>query len=196
MKLRRHLLISYNAVWHMKHNLMKVMVKRASKKKLSGFIEFNDAYLGGESRGCKRGRGASDTTPLVAAVETSSDGCGMRIILSVIRGFRKAAIVSRSQRHLLKGSVLITDGPACFNAVTDAGCLHDKIVCGGGSAFVQNVGFYWVNTILSNLKASLRSTYHAIRPKYAQRYLSEFQCRLNRQFDLCALIPKHSLCHS
>ena len=44
--------------------------------------------------------------------------------------------------------------------------------------------FRWVNTILGNLKNALRGTYHAIRPKYAQRYLSEFEYRFNRRFDL------------
>lgn len=85
---------------------------------------------------------------------------------------------------------VISDGLACFNAVVDAGCFHDKIVCGGGRASVEEPEFYWVNTILGNLKSSLRSTYHAIRPKYAQRYLSEFQYRFNRRFDLCELIPR------
>ena len=81
-------------------------------------------------------------------------------------------------------------GLACFNAVVDAGCLHDKIVCGGGRASVEEPEFYWVNTILGNLKSALRSTYHAIRPRYAQRYLSEFQYRFNRRSDLSDLIPR------
>ena len=50
--------------------------------------------------------------------------------------------------------------------------------------------FYWVNTILGNLKSALRSTYHAIRPKYAQRYLGEFQYRFNRRFALEDLLPR------
>ena len=35
--------------------------------------------------------------------------------------------------------------------------------------------FQWVNTMLGNIKNALRGTYHAIRPKYAQQYLSEFR---------------------
>jgi len=64
------------------------------------------------------------------------------------------------------------------------------MVCGGGRASIEEAEFYWVNTILGNLKTSLRSTYHAIRPKYAQCYLPEFQYRFNRRFDLCGLIPR------
>ena len=46
-----------------------------------------------------------------------------------------------------------------------------------------------VNTILGNIKSALRGTYHATRPKYAQRYVAEFKYRFNRRFDLPDIIP-------
>lgn len=190
MKLHRDLGISYNAAWLMKHKLMQVMMERDDRRKLSGFIELDDAYLGGERTGCKRGRGAAGKTPFVAAVETTADRNPVRIKLSVVKGFRSSEIKSWSERHLSAQSTVISDGLACFNAVSESGCTHEKIVCGGGRASVEEPEFYWVNTILGNLKSSLRSTYHAVRPRYAQRYLSEFQYRFNRRFDLPALIPR------
>ena len=202
MKLHRHLGISYNAAWRMKHKLMQVMMERDHNNKLSGLIELDDAYLGGERTGGKQGRGAAGKTPFVAAVETTGEYCPVRVKLrcgeltepSAVKGFRTEAIKSWSQQHLTEGTV-ISDGLACFNAVVEAGCLHDKIVCGGGKASVEKPEFLssiikWVNTVLGNLKSALRSTYHAIRPKYAQRYLSEFQYRFNRRFDLNDLIPR------
>ena len=190
MKLHRHLGISYNAAWRMKHKLMQAMMEQDHGKKLSGFIELDDAYLGGERTGGKRGRGAAGKTPFVAAVETTKEGNPTRVKLSVVKGFLSTEIRSWSQQHLAEGSTVISDGLACFNAVQDAGCLHDQLVCGGGRASVEEPEFYWVNTILGNLKSGLRSTYHAIRPKYAQRYLSEFQYRFNRRYDLKALLPR------
>ena len=59
-----------------------------------------------------------------------------------------------------------------------------------GRAAVERPEFRWVNTILGNIKNALRGTYHAIRPKYAQRYLSEFEYRFNRRFDLPDIIPR------
>ncbi|MDB4222349.1 IS1595 family transposase [Granulosicoccus sp.] len=190
MQLHRQLGISYNAAWPMKHKLMQVMMEREHHKKLSGFIELDDAYLGGERTGCKRGREAEGKTPFVAAVETTDEHCPVRIKLSVVKGFRTKEIKAWSEQHLSKGSTVISDGLPCFNAVVDAGCLHDRIVCGGGRASVEEPEFYWVNTIFGNLKSSSRSTYHAIGPKYAQRYLSEFQYRFNRRFNLRDLIPR------
>ncbi|QFT55941.1 ISXO2-like transposase domain protein [Microbulbifer sp. THAF38] len=190
MELARHLGLSYNAAWRMKQKLMQVMMERDQQYKLSGFIELDDAYLGGEHTGCKPGRGAKGKTPFVAAVETTKDRRPTRIKLSIIKGFRSSEISTWSKKHLCSGSMVISDGLACFNAVTEANCVHDKIVCGGGRASVEEPEFYWVNTVLGNLKSALRSTYHAIRPKYAQRYLAEFQYRFNRRFDLSALIPR------
>lgn len=45
-----------------------------------------------------------------------------------------------------------------------------------------------MSTILGNIKSALHGTYHAIRPKYVQRYLSEFEYRFNRRFDLPDII--------
>ena len=39
-------------------------------------------------------------------------------------------------------------------------------------------------------ESALRGTCHAVRPKYAQRYLAEFEYRFNRRFDLPAIIPR------
>ena len=59
-----------------------------------------------------------------------------------------------------------------------------------GEPAVGRPKFRWVNTILGNIKSALRGTYHAIRPKYAQRYLSEFEYRFNRRFDLPGITPR------
>ena len=142
------------------------------------------------AQGASRGEAQPVRHPLWRRFETTDQRCPVRIKLSVVKGFRSNAIKSWSQQHLTEGSIVITDGLACFNAVVDAGCLHDKIVCGGGRASVEEPEFYWVNTILGNLKSALRSTYHAIRPRYAQRYLSELQYRFNRRSDLSGVIVK------
>ena len=44
------------------------MMERDQAKMLSGFIELDDACLGGEKSGGKVGRGSENKTPFVAAV--------------------------------------------------------------------------------------------------------------------------------
>ena len=85
---------------------------------------------------------------------------------------------------------MLSDGVSCFNGVSAAGCVHEPMVTGSGKAVVERPEFRRVNTILGNIKNALRGTYHAVRPKYAQRYLAEFEYRFNRRFDLPDFIPR------
>ena len=113
----------------------------------------------------------------------------MRVKLTVVEGFRLTEIAAWAQQHLSPGTQVLSDGLACFN-VTAAGCVHEPMVTGGGKAAVERPEFRWVNTILGNIKNALCGTYHAVRPKYAQRYLAEFEYRFNRRFDLPDIIPR------
>ncbi len=59
MQLHRELGIFYDAAWRIKHKLMQVMMERDDKHQLEGLVQIDDAYLGGERSGGKRGRGAA-----------------------------------------------------------------------------------------------------------------------------------------
>ena len=82
------------------------MIERDDQKALSGSVELDDAYLGGERSGGKRGRGAEGKTPFVAAVETNDEGHPQRAKLTVVKGFRNADIASWSQKHLSQGTTV------------------------------------------------------------------------------------------
>ena len=66
MDLKRQLGVSYNTAWMLKHKLMQTMRERDDSQPLRGIVEIDDAYLGGETSGGKRGRGAARKTPFVA----------------------------------------------------------------------------------------------------------------------------------
>ena len=81
IELGRRLGVKRQTAWLMKHKLMRAMgAREAQKPKLEGRVEVDDAYLGGERPGGKRGRGAAGKQPFVAAVETTPSagpsGCG------------------------------------------------------------------------------------------------------------------------
>ena len=57
-----------------RHKLQQAMMERDATKRLTGRVEIDDACLGGERSGGKRGRGAPGMTPFVTAVETTPDG--------------------------------------------------------------------------------------------------------------------------
>src|SRR5215218_5326541 len=66
IELGRRLGVKRQTAWLVKHKLMRAMAAReAGKPKLAGRVEVDDAYLGGERSGGKRGRGAAGKTAVV-----------------------------------------------------------------------------------------------------------------------------------
>ncbi|MDE2174027.1 MAG: IS1595 family transposase [Betaproteobacteria bacterium] len=188
LALHRQLGVSYNTAWLIKHKLMQVMVERDAAHPLNGDVRLDDVYWGGERHGSGTGRGSPGKTPFVAALQCSQQGHPIAMRMDVLPGFRKRVLTEWAERFLTPGSHVTSDGLNCFPGVVAAGCTHTAIVTGGGVPVEPS--FSWLNTILGNVKNALHGTYHALRPKYLQRYLSEFCYRFNRRFDLAALVPK------
>jgi transposase-like protein len=191
IELGRRLGVKQPTAWLVKHKLMQAMAGReAEKPKLSGRIELDDAYLGGERSGGKRGRGAAGKTPFVAAVETTPERKPKRLRLSVVKGFRKRAVEKLAKRDFASGSNVVSDGLSCWTAVEAAGCDHFPMTTGSGAKAARWAPFKWVNTCLGNIKTALAGTYHHVSAKHAQRYLSSFAYRFNRRFQLGSMVER------
>ena len=157
---------------------------------MTGRIEIDDAYLGGERSGGKRGRGAPGKTPFVAAVETTTEGKPVRLKLRRVTSFCASSIAGFAKRSLDPDCSVVSDGLQCFASVADAGCVHQVVKTGSGPKAARTPAFKWVNTALGNIKAAITGTYRAINSKHVPRYLAEFEYRFNRRYDLAAMIPR------
>ena len=190
IELGRRLGVTQTTAWKLKHKLAQVMMERDASKRLSGRIEIDDAYVGGERSGGKRGRGAPGKTPFVVAVETTPEGKPVRLKLRRVSSFCSHAISTFARRSLDPSCEVVSDGLACFGAVADAGCAHQVIKTGSGAAAARTPAFKWANTALGNIKAAMVGTYRAIGQKHVPRYLAEFEYRFNRRYDLAAMMPR------
>ena len=86
---------------------------------------------------------------------------------------------------------VVSDGLACFSAVTEVGCKHQPEVVGKKRKSTDMSCFHWINTILGNFKTSINGTYHAFKfRKYAYRNLSETQCLFNSRFNLRTILVR------
>jgi hypothetical protein len=187
LALKRHLGVSYPTAWLIHHKLMQAMSQREDRYVLEGQVQVDDAYLGGERSGGKAGRGSENKVPFVAAVSLSDDGHPLRAKLTPVAGFTLKAIEQWASEHLAPGATVLSDGLACFSAVTKAGCAHQPTVAGERKP-KDMPEFEWINTVLGNLKTSLTGSYHAFAfRKYAALYLGAFAYRFNRRFDLRTL---------
>ena len=192
LALKRYLGVSYKTAWLLKHKLMQTMQERDACYRLHGRVEIDDAYLGGEREGhINGGRKALNKTAFIAAVQTHANGRPQYMRLTPVTDFTNEDVKKWAQRHLAPGCHVVSDGLNAFAQVCQAEATHERYVTGGGRQGAQTPQLHWVNTLLGNLKTSMRGTLHAFKhAKYAQRYLGEFAYRFNRRFSMAAMLPR------
>jgi len=191
LELGRRLGVTQTTAWKVKHKLAQVMLDRDAGKRLSGRVEMDDADLGGERSGGKRGRGSPGKLPIVTAVETTPEGKPVRLKQQRIKRFGKRQIKKLASRMLGQGASVVTDGLACFRGVADAGFEHKPVIVARQPQNSEKLAcFRWVNTTLGNIKSALTGTYRAVRGRHASRYLAEFEYRFNRRYDLTTIVPR------
>ncbi len=166
---------------------MQAMTERDAPYPLCGEVLVDDAYLGGERVGGKVGRGSENKVAFVAAVSLNPEGHLLYTKMIPVPGFTCTALTDWAKAALAPGSLVLSDGLACFTGVTAAGCDHQAIIIGPRKPN-QVPEFGWLNTLLGNLKTSFSGAYHAFKfTKYATRYLAAFAYRFNRRFHLDTL---------
>lgn len=169
----------------MKHKLMQAMKESDDKRQLDYIVQLDDAYWGGKTKG-KRGRGSVNKVPFIAAVALNEDYNPVYMRITVVKGFRKDEVEKWAKKHLVPSTLAISDGLSCFEALPNANVHHDRVVKDGALDLddIQDKYFHWVDTMIGNIKNSLRGTYHAISKKHLPRYLGEFCFRFNYRFRL------------
>ena len=191
LELKRHIGVGYSAAWRVKHKLMQVMYEREITTKLSGRVEVDDAYLGGELPGGKAGRGSENKIPFIAAIQTNANHHPIYAVFSQVKSFSLDEICSWAKQSLVPNTIVVSDGLKCFTAVVKAKCIHQREIVGKNRKSTEMECFKWVNTILGNLKTAVSGSYHAFDfEKYGYRYLGECQYRFNRRFDLASMFPR------
>jgi predicted RNA-binding Zn-ribbon protein involved in translation (DUF1610 family) len=188
LELMRHLGVCYQTAWSLKHKLMEAMWVRERSRTLSGTVQIDEAFLGGEASG-PGSRGRKGKVALLAAVSAAPDGKAAKVCLSKQPATGEDVVVF-CLNTLEPGSLVVSDGAPSFNYVKwNQLAEHQPIVTGGGKQACEIPQLKAVNTVLGNLKTAITGTYHAFNfAKYADRYLAEFQYRFNRRFNLGVLM--------
>jgi len=189
LEMARQLGVCYRTAWRLKHRLMSAMADAEVARQLTGLVQLDDAYLGGERGGGPGEPQWDNKIPFVAAVSTNERGYPQYMRLDVISSFRRSVLHEWAAHALAPGTTVLSDGLTAFTGVTWAGFSHEAIVCGRGRQAAQQPRLHWINTILGNLKTSFSGTHHALKfASYAARYLRAHAYRFNRRFDLPAML--------
>jgi transposase-like protein len=168
---------SYHTAWIWLHKLRRAMV-RPGRECLSGLVEVDETYIGGEKQG-KRGRGAAYKALVLIAVEDKGEEGFGRIRIKRVKDASNDSLIQFIQDNIEIGSNIRTDGWNGYNQLSSKGYGH-IIVKQNASMRTDELPI--VHRIASLLKRWLLGTYQgAVRPSYLDYYLDEYTFRFNRR---------------
>ena len=109
----------------------------------------------------------------------------------MVKAHDSQSFEAMARARLAPTARVVSDGLACFRAVTKAGCTHEAVNVSKAADHGEKLAcFRWVNTALGNLKTAITGTLKSVSPRYVFRYFAEFQYRYNRRFDLPEMLDR------
>lgn len=167
---------SYRTAWTWLHKLRTAMV-RPDRERLSGTIEVDETYLGGQKSG-KRGRGAPGKTLVLIACELKGKRIG-RIRLYLLKDASSESLISAIRELIEPGSTIQTDDWSGYGSLKDSEFQHIII---RESSNLGDTLLPHAHLVAALLKRWLLGTYQgAVRPSHLDYYLDEYTFRFNRR---------------
>ena len=168
---------SYTTAWSWLQKLRRCTI-RSDREKLSGKIEADEFYIGGQRSG-KRGRGAEHKCAVAVAVEKIDKRLG-RLRLQVIEDCSADQLSPFIHANVEPGSKIITDGWKGYNFFEDQKYVHHTIIA--SKANNKESVLPGVHLIVSLVKRLIIGTFQGrFEKKYLQQYLDEYVFRFNRR---------------
>jgi transposase-like protein len=173
----------YETAWTWLHKLRRAML-RQGREKLSGVVEVDETYIGGEEIGKgKQGRGAEEKNLVVIATECIGKKIG-RVRFQIISDASTDNLFPFVKSNIEEGSDIITDGWSGYSFLSKSNDFKhiEKIVSGTGKQAHELLPH--VHLVVSLLKRWINGTHQGkISTKHLEYYLDEFAFRFNRKMS-------------
>lgn len=172
-EVQRHIGVSYKTAFRMMHLIRKLM--KQPDYKLTGTVEADEAYLGGEMVFIGEKRYWKNKASIVGVIERKGSARAQ-----VVDGVSATTIVPYLKGKVREGSVLYTDQASVYHRAKrdywHSSVNHSKHEYVDGIVHTNTIEGFW-----SHLKRSLRGTYHGVSYKYLQNYIDESVFRHNHR---------------
>lgn len=169
---------SYETAWTWLHKLRRAMV-RPGRDLLTGQVEVDEAYVGGEEEGLP-GRLNLKKALIVVAAEADGPRIG-RIRMRQVIDASAESLVSFVRNSVVRGSIIHTDGWLGYSPLTSEGYDHEVTVLRRKKKSASEL-LPRVHLVVSLLKRWLLGTHQgAVSRKHLDYYLDEFTFRFNRR---------------
>lgn len=174
---------TYETAWQWLHKLRRIMV-RPGRENLTGEVEVDETYIGGDEIGTgKQGRGADEKSLVVVATECVGKKIG-RVRFKIIPNASSDSLLPFIEENVEKGSTIITDGWTGYSPLSENKDYNHitKIISGSGKQAHELLPH--VHMVDSLVKRRINGTHQGkISPKYLEYYLDEFAFRFNRKMS-------------
>ena len=174
---------TYKTAWYMLVRIRAAMGQRDAIHRLSGDIEFDDAYFGGPTVGQKRGRG-TEKAKVFVALSLSESGSPLFLKMRVTPNIKRAAVKKFAKSAFAVGSTVRSDGYRSYIPALE-GYTHEYKPYDPSSGLL-----HWLHVVISNAKAFILGTYHGLPKANLQSYLDEFCFRFSRRSFGPALLER------
>jgi transposase len=194
-QLEREIGVNYKTALRMLHLIRKDLMGQDYAGPLSGEVEADSAYVGGQlhegERSRLRAEGRSNQGPatkrrdvIFAAVER--DGRMRASVVGDSRAQRDTTHAIRSTLHefVLPGSMVFTDDWGGYNVLDRAGIYNFRRVRHSQRIYVE--GDVHTNTVegfFGHFKTDVRGTHHSISTRWLPGYLNEWVWKWNHRND-------------
>ncbi len=169
---------SDETAWAWLHKLRRAMV-RPDRERLSGIVEVDESFTGGQSPGRKGG--STLKVPVMIAVERTGKRALGRVRLAVAEAPNTNELVEFACQVVEPGSTIRTDGARVFRKLETMGYAHDYVTVYNSLDPAHEL-LPGVHMVSSLLKRWIAGTHHQrISDKHLPYYLDEYTFRFNRR---------------
>lgn len=174
---------SYQTAWAMLHRLRSVLI-RPGRERLSGIVEVDETFIGGEEPGLRGGRAKGKKSLVAVAVELREPKGYGRCRVTIIPDASGSSLHTMIADHVESGSRVITDGWQGYRGIDKLDYVHDR--CSQRAARARGDDpaelLPAVHRIASLAKRWLLGTHQgSVDAAHLQSYLDEFVFRFNRR---------------
>lgn len=174
---------SYQTAWAMLHRFRSVLV-RPGRDCLSGRVEVDETYIGGQEPGLAGGRAKGKKVLTGIAVEAHAEGGLGRCRMAPIENAKAATLRAFIQNNVAPGSLIVTDGWGGYRSISRHGYSHEPHNQRTARARGEDPGnlLPGVHRIASLTKRWLLGTHQgSVHSAQLPSYLDEFVFRFNRR---------------
>jgi hypothetical protein len=181
----------YETIWKMVHKIREAMGNRENLYKLTGMIEFDEAFIKKstpKATKLKRGKGsqgvqnvavAAESTPLEDMHSGKKSKHYGYLKMKVLPGQDSEAVDEMVRENIDEKSIVFSDKSSNYINISDHVETHYEEKSTKESAITT---FKWVHIAISNVKRWILGIHHKIKGKYLQAYLDEFCYKVNRRY--------------